>query len=491
MQTRFSLVLLCPSVVFIANGKTKFMTNFNFGSMNRRKFLGTAAATALTTVGSSTLISKAVAGDDAPYKTPNILFILADDLGWGDLSIYGRTDYQTPNLDRLATQGARFTNAYAAQTVCTPTRVGFLTGRYPARLEVGLREPLGNISQVGSTVGLPPSHPTVASLLKARGYETALVGKWHLGYLPNYGPNKSGFDKFFGHFSGGIDYFSHKDGSGTLDFYNDEQLINVPGYTTELFTDKAIEFIKQPRNRPFYLSLHYNAPHWPWEGPDDEILSTTLYSNGNYTAGGSPAIYAAMIKSLDDGIGKVLQALEETGQADNTLVIFVSDNGGERYSFFGPFRNRKGSLNEGGIRVPAIIRWPGKVEPNQVKDQPTITMDLTATILAAARVPPAPEYQLDGVNLLPALIGNKPLDSRPLFWRYRSGINIQGAVRLGNWKYLQQGSNQGLNQYLYNLDSDPGEQNDLKQSNPETFQHLQRLFDKWQLEVLPVAQFPA
>lgn len=290
--------------------------------------------------------------------------------------------------------------------------------------------------------------------------------------------------------SGGIDYFSHKDGSGDIDFYNNEELINVPGYTTDLFTQKAIEFIKKPRNRPFYLSLHYNAPHWPWEGPGDEKLSTTLYKNGNYTAGGSPEIYAAMMKSLDDGVGKVLKALEETGQANNTLVIFVSDNGGERYSFFGPFRNRKGSLNEGGIRVPAIIRWPGKVEPNQVNDQPTITMDLTATILAAARVPSAPRYQLDGVNLLPALIGEKPLESRPLFWRYRSGINIQGAVRLGKWKYLQQGSSEGLNKYLYDLDNDSGEQNDLKESNPKTFQHLQLLFNKWQLEVLPVAQYP-
>ncbi|MGJ5673531.1 MAG: sulfatase-like hydrolase/transferase [Nostochopsis sp.] len=462
------------------------MTNFNFGSMNRRKFLTTAAASALTTVGSSTLLSKAVAGNDALYKTPNILFILADDLGWGDLSIYGCTNYQTPNLDRLARQGVRFTNAYSAQTTCTPTRVAFLTGRYPARLEIGLQESLGNFARVGSTVGLPPSHPTVASLLKASGYETALLGKWHLGYLPNYGPNKSGFDKFFGHFSGAIDYFTHKDALGTLDLYNDEQLTNVRGYSTELFTDNAVEFIKQPRYRPFYLSLHYNAPHWPWEGPDDEILSTTLYSNGKFTAGGSPEIYANMMKKLDDGIGKVLQALEDTGQADNTLVIFVSDNGGEQYSSFGSFRNRKGSLNEGGIRVPAIIRWPGKVAPNQVNEQPTITMDLTATILAAARVRSAPEYELDGVNLLPALIGKKPLYSRPLFWRYGSGINIQSAVRLGNFKYLQQSSNQGLNQFLYDLATDPGEQNDLKESKPKVFKHLQELFDQWQSQMLPV-----
>lgn len=460
------------------------MTNFSFGSMSRRRFLGTAAASAIATAGTATFASRGDARNDPPYKTPNVLFILTDDLGWGDLSIYGRPDYQTPNLDRLARQGARFTNAYSAQTVCTPTRVAFLTGRYPARLPVGLREPLGNISQVGSTIGLPPEHPTIASLLKASGYETALVGKWHVGYPPNYGPNKSGFDQFFGHLSGGIDYFSHKDGSGNLDFYENEQQINIPGYATELFTDKAVEFIKKPRNAPFYLSLHYNAPHWPWEGPGDEVLSRTLYANGNYTAGGSPAIYAAMIKSLDDGVGRVLQALEETGQADNTLVIFVSDNGGERYSFFGPFRNRKGSLNEGGIRVPAIVRWPGKIQPNQVNNQPIITMDLTATILAATRVSADPAYPLDGVNLIPALIGEKQLESRPLFWRYRSGNNLQGAVRRGNWKYLQQGNNQ----FLYDLSTDPGESTDLKASQPQVFQQLQRQFNQWQSEVLPVAQ---
>lgn len=460
------------------------MKNLTLRSFNRRQFLSTAAASALATVGGATLLSRSATGKDTPRHPPNILFILTDDLGWGDLSIYGRSDYETPNLDRLARQGVRFTNAYSAQTVCTPTRVAFFTGRYPARLAVGLREPLPNRRQVGSTIGLPPSQPTLPALLKAGGYETALIGKWHLGYPPNYGPNQSGFDKFFGHHSGGIDYFSHKDGSGDLDFYEDEQPLDIKGYATELFTDRAVNFIKQPRNQPFYLSLHYNAPHWPWEGPEDEILSTTFYANGNYTAGGSQATYAAMIKSLDDGVGKVLAALEETGQASNTLVIFVSDNGGERYSNFGPFRGRKGGLNEGGIRVPALIRWPSKVKPNQVSSQATITTDLTATILAAAGVSPSPEYPLDGVNLIPTLTGEKQVYARTLFWRFRTGQNLQGAVRSGNWKYLLQAGNE----YLYDLASDPGEQIDLKTSNPQVFQSLRKQFSQWQTQVLPVPQ---
>ena len=210
----------------------------------------------------------------AKPRQPNILFILTDDLGWGDLSIDGQTNYQTPNLDQLAREGTRFTNAYAAQTVCTPTRIGFFTGRYPARLPVGLQEPLAYIQQVGDSVGLSPEHPTIASLLKANDYETALVGKWHGGYLPSYSPLKSGFDEFFGNYSGGIDYFSHKDPNENLDFYEGEEPVERTGYATDLYTERAVEFIKRPRNSPFYLSLHYTAPHWPWEGPEDEELLT-------------------------------------------------------------------------------------------------------------------------------------------------------------------------------------------------------------------------
>ncbi|WP_414584212.1 sulfatase-like hydrolase/transferase [Scytonema sp. PCC 10023] len=447
-------------------------------ALGRRQFVGAAVASTALTLGGSSFFS-AVA---AKRKRPNVLFILTDDLGWGDLSIYGNT-YQTPNLDLLAREGTRFTNAYAAQTVCTPTRISFFTGRYPARLPVGLQEPLAG----GETVGLPPEHPTIASLLKGNGYETALVGKWHTGFLPDYGPLKSGFDEFFGNYSGAIDYFTHKDGSGKLDFYEGESAVEIPGYATDLYTERAVEFIKRPRNKPFYLSLHYNAPHWPWEGPEDEELSRTFYNSNPFTAGGSKETYAAILKSLDEGVGKVLQALNESGQADNTIVIFVSDNGGERYSDFGPFQGRKGNLYEGGLRVPSFIRWPGVIQPEQVNSQAIITQDLTATILAATGTKPDPNYPLDGQNLLPVLVGKKPVYPRTLFWRYKSNITgrpsgqLQVAVRSGDWKYLRQGENE----YLFNLASDEAEQTDLKDAYPKVLQQLRDRFEEWNAEVLP------
>ncbi|WP_062295554.1 sulfatase [Nostoc piscinale] len=454
------------------------MTQHTYSSMNRRKFLGMTAASTLMATAGANLFSRAT----AQSRRPNVVFILVDDMGWGDLSIYGRTDYATPNIDRLAQQGVRFTNAYANQTVCTPTRIAFYTGRYQARLPVGLREPLANISQADPNVGLPPSHPTIASLLKANGYETALVGKWHCGYPPNFGPLRSGFDEYFGNLSGGIDYFNHRDGSRVLDFYEGNLLVDRPGYATDLYTDKAVEFIQRPRSRPFYLSLHYNAPHWPWEGPEDEELSRNFYNTNGYTAGGSQAIYAAMVKNLDDGVGRVLQALETTGQANNTLVIFASDNGGERYSFFGPFRGRKGSLYEGGIRVPTIIRYPGVTQTNQVSNQVIITFDLTATILAATNTKFHPDYPPDGQNLLPLLRGERSEFSRTLFWRYGAGLATrQTAVRSGDWKYWRQGNQEAL----FNLATDPGETTDLKASNAQVFTRLRNQFQHWELQMLP------
>ncbi|MBD2771741.1 sulfatase [Iningainema tapete] len=449
--------------------------------IGRREFVGTAVATTLLSAASSQLPAFS-----ARQKRPNVLFILTDDLGWGDIGIYGQ-EYQTPNLDQLAREGTRFTNAYSAQTVCTPTRIGFFTGRYPARLPVGLQEPLANSRQIGDSVGLPPEVPTIASLLKANGYETALVGKWHSGYLPTYGPLKSGYDEFFGNYSGAIDYFTHKDGSGTPDFYEGEEPVEISGYATDLYTERAIEFITRERDRPFYLSLHYNAPHWPWEGPEDEELSRTFYNVNNFTAGGSRQTYAAILKSLDDGVGRVLQALKESGQADNTIVIFTSDNGGERYSDLGPFQGRKGILYEGGLRVPAFIRWPRVIQPNQVSNQPIITFDWTATLLAATGTSSDPNYPLDGQNLLPLLQRRKPVNKRTLFWRYKSNLagsspgQLQAAVRSGDWKYLRLGENE----YLFNLANDEGEQTDLKNDYPKVLRQLRERFGQWDAQVLP------
>jgi arylsulfatase A-like enzyme len=347
----------------------------------------------------------------AQSRRPNVLFILADDLGYGDLSCYGRPDYATPNLDRLAQQGIRFTNAYSASPVCTPTRCAFITGRYPARTPVGLEEPLAWKRTLGdriSVAGLPPDHPTIASLLKKNGYATALVGKWHLGYLPNFGPIQSGFDEFFGIMSGAVDYFTYKDAFGELDLFEDKVPAQRIGYLTELLTERAIQVISRRHTRPFYLSLHYTAPHWPWEGPSDQTVSATLKEGyGGFTAGGSLKTYAEMMKKLDDSIGQVLRTLSRANLDRETLVIFTSDNGGERYSYNWPFSGEKGELREGGIRVPAIVRWPGVIPAGRTTEQVTISMDWTATILAATQTKSDPQYPLDGYDLLPAMNGNR------------------------------------------------------------------------------------
>src|SRR6267378_5510667 len=298
-------------------------------NITRREFV--AAAIAGAAIAPSLTLAQ-------PHR-PNILFILADDLGYGDLSCYGRPDYQTPNLDHLAAQGVRFLNAYSASPVCTPTRCAFITGRYPARTRVGLEEPLTERSELGDkvkTLGLPPEHPTIASLLKQSGYETALIGKWHLGYLPNFGPLQSGFEEFFGIMSGAVDFFTHKDMRGNLDFFEGKVPVERIGYMTDMLTRRAVEYISergrsQRRARPFYLSLHYTAPHWPWEGPGDQKVSRALGRGlDGFTAGGSLKTYGSMMKSLDNGVRDVLKALAQAGLTRNTLVIFTSDNGGER-----------------------------------------------------------------------------------------------------------------------------------------------------------------
>ena len=311
-------------------------------SVTRREFLEITAGSAIASAVGP------VAGNRLTQRSrPNILFILADDLGYGDLSSYGRPDYQTPTLDRLAQQGIKFTSAYSAAAVCTPTRCALLTGRYPQRLDVGLQEPLTRRSP--ATVGMPPGHPTVASLVRQNGYDTALIGKWHLGWRPEFGPNQHGYDEFFGILSGAADYFTHRsaDGAGVgtrggEDLWENLTPIERTGYLTDLLTDRAVEYIERKHERPFYLSLHYTAPHAPWEGPADAAIDHAGHGDGPMTGGGSLQIFASMMTSLDAGIGRVLAALGRAGLEENTLVIFTSDNGGERYSFHWPFSSEQG-----------------------------------------------------------------------------------------------------------------------------------------------------
>jgi arylsulfatase A-like enzyme len=433
--------------------------------VSRRDFIVASA-------GAAAIATARCVGPSASHR-PNILFILADDLGYGDLSCYGRPDYRTPVLDELAGQGARFLSAYAAAPVCTPTRCAFVTGRYPQRVEVGLYEPL-----TGREIdkGLPPEHPTVASLLKASGYETALIGKWHLGWKAEFGPNRHGFEEFFGILSGAEDYFTHRSHQGP-DLWENLAPVERVGYLTNLLSDRAVQFVTRPRTSPFYLSLHYTAPHSPWEGPEDAAIGHDSHGDGPMVEGGSLKIFAAMMKCMDAGVGRVLQALRDAGLERNTLVIFTSDNGGERYSHNWPFAFEKGDLWEGGIRVPAIVRWPGVVAAGQATEQAAITMDWMATILAVAGSKPDPAYPLDGEDLLPGCTGARSVHDRTLFWRTRH----HEAARVGKWKYLKESGKE----HLFDLSVDLGEVVDLRDKHHDVFEKVQDQFRAWSAEMLP------
>ena len=453
--------------------------------LTRREFLETAAGTTavLGTSGPFNQRTSGGPGSPAAATRPNVLFILADDLGYGDLSCYGRPDYRTPVLDAFARQGIKFMSAYAAAPVCTPTRCAYVTGRYPQRLPVGLEEPLTIRSS--ADVGLPPNHPTVASLLKNNGYETALIGKWHLGWKPEFGPNRHGFDEFFGILSGAADYFTHKAsdaaGSGGAgdapDLWENLTPVDRVGYLTDLLSDKAIATIARPHTKPFFLSLQYNAPHSPWEGPEDAAIGHTSHGPGPMTDGGSLKIYASMMKSMDAGIGRVLKALQRAKLDRSTLVIFTSDNGGERYSYNWPFSFQKLSLYEGGTRVPAMVRWPGVIPAGRVTEQAAITMDWTATILAATGTAPDPAYPLDGEDLLPVCTGQRGMYDRTLFWRTQP----RGAARVGNWKYI---TDPGA-EHLFDLSIDPGEKTDLRTRHASTFEKIKQQYVEWNAKMLP------
>jgi len=438
--------------------------------LTRRRFVKGAAMSAsllldrLSPVGKIHSASPSLAHPKT--SRPNIIFILADDLGWGDLSCYGRPDYRTPNIDLLASQGAKFTDAYSASALCTHSRCGFITGRYPARLKIGLTEPL---SVTNNLVGLDPGHPTIASQLKQSGYDTALFGKWHLGFRPEWGPNAHGFDEFFGILAGAGDYFLHKNGLGQPDLFENLTPVQRNGYLTDLLTERAVNYVTRSRVSPFFLSLQYTAPHWPWQGPkggeavafsDKEIEPIVMGK------GGSLKIYAEMMRSLDDGVGRVMKAVRGAGLDANTIVIFTSDNGGERFSYQWPFSGQKGALLEGGIRVPAIVRWPGVITANRVTIQMAITMDWTATILAASETSAAADYPLDGIDLLPVLKGTSSVHDRSFFWRLRT----QDAVRKGKWKYVRNGSNRSL----FDLSIDEREQANFSGKNPDIMQRLKQ-----------------
>jgi arylsulfatase A-like enzyme len=419
---------------------------------------------------------------DGIAQRPNIIYIMTDDMGYGDLSCYGQKKYTTPNLDKLASQGVRFVNAYSAAPVCTPTRTAFMTGRYPARTPVGLIEPLTSPQQ-NSAYGLTKDTPSLALLMKESGYETALIGKWHLGFMPEQSPTKNGFDYFFGIRSGGADYISFRGANGagphaegTYDLYENDALVYPKGYLTDLLTQKSVDVIKQKHSKPFFLSINFNAPHWPWQGPTDAAYPDSV----DFREGGSPAVYAAMMKSLDDGIGKIMQALDDAQLASQTIVIFTNDNGGEKYSDNGGLSKSKLTLWEGGIRVPAFVRYPGKIKAGVTSQQVVITMDWTATIVKAGGAKVPKDFPLDGIDLMPILTGKQNTIDRTLYWRTFQRTKHK-AIRDGKWKYLKVDTTE----YLFDLSTDQGEKNDLKLKEEKVFKLMKEKFEKWEKTMLP------
>ena len=440
-------------------------------SITRRKALAATAAP---------VIAAALGGRQAhaQQSRPNIVYIMADDLGYADLSCYGRRDYTTPKVDQLAAEGMKFLQAYANSAVCSATRTALITGRYQYRLPVGLVEPLNS-----EPLGLPPEHPTLPSLLKKAGYGTTLIGKWHLGRLPDYGPLKSGYDHFWGFREGALDYFTHKTDpfvGGTGDLWDGDARIDQAGYLTDLLGDRAVKVIGDyaAARQPFFLSLHFNAPHWPWEGREDEAEALRIRTLNNYD-GGSNATYARMVTALDEQVGRVMQTLEQRGIARNTIVIFTSDNGGERFSDTWPFSGKKAELLEGGLRIPAIVKWPGRVRAGSTSQQVSMSMDWLPTLLAAAGTAPDPMYPSDGINLLPALTQGAAPVSRKVYWRYNG--NSQRALRDGDLKWLKIREHT----FLFNVVKDPLERANLKDLQPEIYRRMVQDYENWNAGMLP------
>ncbi|NEV92096.1 sulfatase-like hydrolase/transferase [Streptomyces tendae] len=417
-----------------------------------------------------------------PGKRPNFLFILGDDLGWADLSSYGAPHIKTPHVDRLAAQGVRFTQAYSGSATCSPTRFSLYTGRYPGRTEGGLAEPIGNRAQ-----GLDPNHPTLASLLKRAGYATALIGKWHCGWLPDHSPTRSGWDEFFGNFGGALEYFSTLGQLGEYDLYEGDATYKDLRYYTTVLTERAVEYVGRDHDRPWLLNLNFTTPHWPWLTEDDEETGAAIADevrSGNvlgallHNDGGSVEKYREMVENLDASVGKVLAALRRSGQEENTVVVFASDNGGERFSYQWPLSGGKSELLEGGIRVPTVLRWPARVDGRQVSHEPVYSPDWTATLLELGGARPDPAYPLDGHSLAGYLLRGRGLPERDLFWRVRGNR----ALRRGDWKYYRDA--QGRD-HLYDLSADAREQADLAADRPELLAELKAAWERTDRELLP------
>jgi arylsulfatase A-like enzyme len=406
---------------------------------------------------------------------PNIVIIMADDLGYGGIGSYCNDSIRTPNLDALSAGGLKFTDFYANAPVCTPTRAALMTGNYQQR--AGL-EGVIYVRGESRQVGLDTSQVTIAELMKAQGYATGIMGKWHLGYQAEYNPVHHGFDEFYGYVSGNIDYHSHYDNAGIYDWWHNLDTIQEEGYVTDLITEHSVEFINRHKDHPFFLYVPHEAPHVPFQGRNDPGYR---YPGQEFSYYGpvedQQRAYREMVEVMDEGIGKIMQAIRQNELEENTLVFFLSDNGAEAFGSNGGLSGQKTNLYEGGIRVPAIAYWKGRISP-ATSAQPAMSMDLLPTILALSEAQQSTKPAFDGVDLSGLLFQQQVLDERALFWRYRD----EKAVRKQNWKLLISKEDT----LLFNLEEDMYEQTDLSDSQPARVEVLDKALEQWETEMSAV-----
>lgn len=440
------------------------INNSQGNTMNKTK--------SICALGAISLAAAAAVAQDRP----NIVMIMADDLGYGDISCYGSTLAKTPNLDKLAVEGVRFTDFHSNGPVCSPTRAALFTGLYQQRTTITAVINASN----NRDHGMPTDIRTMPQEMKELGYKTALFGKWHLGIPERFNPSRRGFDVFKGFLAGNIDYHNHLDREGNLDWHQQTELKDEKGYITELMTNHALDYIDENKDNPFLLAIMHGAPHLPYQGPTDKGLRIPNTPFGkqpkNLPNRDIKQIYKEMIESMDKEIGKVVAKLDQHNLRKNTLIVFCADNGQTGPGSSGGLKGKKSSINEGGHRVAGIFNWPGKIKP-QVSKATAMTMDLMPTFLDMAGAESLDKYNLDGISLLPLLTQSQPLPKRYTFWEYKG----KKAVRDGNWKLIISGKKMEL----YDLGKDLGEKKNVSGEYPEKVQNMSKAINEWYAEVSP------
>lgn len=412
-------------------------------------------------------------------KKPNIIIIMADDLGYNDISCFGNTNIKTPHLDQMALEGIKFTDFHSNGAVCSPTRAALITGKYQQRTGI-----TGVVTAKSHRhVGLPLSEITFAEALKSNGYVTGMFGKWHVGYRPEYNPTKQGFDEYKGFVSGNVDYHSHIDQEGHFDWWEGDKQKDDEGYSTDLITNYSIDFIKRHKDSPFLLYLPHEAPHYPFQGRSSDAFrkegdvrghSSSEYSTIMKDTDSVLALRKEMIEVMDESIGKVIATLKQYNIEDNTLVLFFSDNGASTYGSNKPLRGGKGSLYEGGHRVPAIAWWPTKINGGTITNESLMTMDVYPTLLDITGIKNI-EQHLDGISFKKLLLNNKGLKKRDLYWQYH-GVTV---IRSGQYKLIEKSSKSKINYELFDLLMDVEENTDISSEYPGLIKKMSKKLKKW------------